>query len=205
MFFDAADGTLIAGDHLIKQISSNPLISRRSTAGRAGARALVTYLASLRETQRMPVTTVLPGHGERVRRPRRPDRRAIRHARAAGGQDLGLIAEEPRSAHEIAQAIWGNVAVTQAFLTLSEVLGHVDLLLERGEVVEIERRRRRAVHYAVVDDVEVTLVALLVAVAVLAAAARAINVPYPIVLVIGGAVLGFLGLPEVELDPTSCC
>ena len=27
VFFDAADGTLIAGDHLIKQISSNPLIA----------------------------------------------------------------------------------------------------------------------------------------------------------------------------------
>ena len=50
----------------------------------------------------------------------------------------GLIAEQPRTAHEIAQAIWGNVAVTQAFLTLSEVLGHVDLLIERGEVVEDE-------------------------------------------------------------------
>jgi hypothetical protein len=51
---------------------------------------------------------------------------------------LALIAEEPRSAHDIAQAIWGNVAVTQAYLTLSEVLGHVDLLLERGAVVEHE-------------------------------------------------------------------
>jgi Na+/H+ antiporter len=53
-----------------------------------------------------------------------------------------------------------------------------------------------------VDDVEVVLVALFVSVVVLAAAARAINVPYPIVLVIGGAVLGFLpGLPDVQLDP----
>ena len=34
--------------------------------------------------------------------------------------------------------MWGNVAVTQAYLTLSEVLGHIDLLLERGEVVEVE-------------------------------------------------------------------
>ncbi len=53
------------------------------------------------------------------------------------------------------------------------------------------------------DEVELILVALLVSVAVLAAAARAINVPYPIVLVVGGAILGLLpiGLPEVELDP----
>jgi hypothetical protein len=34
--------------------------------------------------------------------------------------------------------MWGNVAVTQAFLTLSEVLGHVDLLIEEGRVVERE-------------------------------------------------------------------
>jgi monovalent cation/hydrogen antiporter len=53
-----------------------------------------------------------------------------------------------------------------------------------------------------VDEVELILVSLLVSVVVLAAAARAINVPYPIVLVVGGAVLGFVpGLPEVELEP----
>jgi Na+/H+ antiporter len=52
-------------------------------------------------------------------------------------------------------------------------------------------------------DVEIILVALLVAVAVLSAAARAINVPYPIVLVIGGAIMGVapIGLPETELEP----
>jgi hypothetical protein len=34
--------------------------------------------------------------------------------------------------------MWGNVAVTQAFLTLSEVVGHVDLLIEAGLVREVE-------------------------------------------------------------------
>jgi hypothetical protein len=38
----------------------------------------------------------------------------------------------PRSAHEIAQEMWGSTATAQAFLTLSEVLGHLDLL---GEAV----------------------------------------------------------------------
>src|SRR5215207_555806 len=51
-------------------------------------------------------------------------------------------------------------------------------------------------------EVEAVLVSLLVAVAVLGAAARAMNIPYPIVLVIGGLVLGFTpGLPRAELDP----
>ena len=43
-----------------------------------------------------------------------------------------------RDSYEIAQSLWGNVAVTQAYLTLCEVLGHVDLLLEEGSVVEQE-------------------------------------------------------------------
>ncbi|WP_255325487.1 Na+/H+ antiporter [Candidatus Solirubrobacter pratensis] len=44
--------------------------------------------------------------------------------------------------------------------------------------------------------------ALLVSVAVLSAAARTINVPYPIVLVLGGVLLGLVpGLPDAQLDP----
>ena len=51
-------------------------------------------------------------------------------------------------------------------------------------------------------DVEFVLVSLLVAVAGLAAAARAANIPYPIVLVVGGLVLGFVpGIPDVQLAP----
>jgi hypothetical protein len=49
-----------------------------------------------------------------------------------------LIAERPRTAYEVAQAMWGDIAVTQAFLTLSEVLGHTDLLMLDGRVAEEE-------------------------------------------------------------------
>jgi CPA1 family monovalent cation:H+ antiporter len=50
--------------------------------------------------------------------------------------------------------------------------------------------------------VELVLISLLVAVSVLSAASRSIGVPYPIVLVLGGLVMGFIpGIPEVELDP----
>jgi hypothetical protein len=45
----------------------------------------------------------------------------------------------PRSAYEITQAALGNIAVTQAHLTLSEVLGHVDLLTNAGRVREVDR------------------------------------------------------------------
>jgi hypothetical protein len=84
----------------------------------------------------MPAEIVLGGHGEPVTdHVALIDQRFAMHERRAE-KILGLLGEAPLSAHAIALELWGNVAVTQAFLTLCEVLGHVDLLLERGQVVE---------------------------------------------------------------------
>ena len=147
VFLDESSSILLAADHLIKHISSNPLLARplgaevddidRSQSGER-PQALVTYLASLRETRAMELSLVLAGHGQPIRdhvslideRFRLHDRRAAKIGR--------LIAGEPLTAHEIAQELWGNVAVTQAYLTLSEVLGHLDLLLNDGRATELD-------------------------------------------------------------------
>jgi hypothetical protein len=87
----------------------------------------------------MDVELVLPGHGDPITDHRALiDERFALHERRAS-KIRRLIAERPRTAHEIAQALWGNIAVTQAYLTLSEVLGHVDVLLNAGSVREVER------------------------------------------------------------------
>jgi glyoxylase-like metal-dependent hydrolase (beta-lactamase superfamily II) len=182
VFWDEATGELFGGDHLIKHISSNPLLSKpleglppaggrryekervkplaplpsaedRQLAQTEGAsaplaveprvpaerpRALMGYLDSLRLTRELDLTVVFAGHGEPVEDHRGLiDERFRMHERRAD-KLCALIAERPRNAYELAQAMWGNVAVTQAFLTLSEVLGHVDLLIDAGRVVECE-------------------------------------------------------------------
>jgi glyoxylase-like metal-dependent hydrolase (beta-lactamase superfamily II) len=149
VFWDEQRGMLLAADHLIAHISSNPLLARpldeSSAAGatasdpdRPRPQALLTYIDSLEKTRAMELSLVLPGHG-------RPitdhvgliDERFRMHRRRAE-KIAGLIAAQPRTAHEIAQELWGNVAVTQAYLTLSEVLGHVDVLLREERVIEEE-------------------------------------------------------------------
>jgi len=140
VFHDTAHGILIGGDHLIKHISSNPLVSRPLAGGRPEDRpqALVTYLASLEQTRRMELDVVLAGHGDAFDGHAELIEERVRlHARRAE-RIRKLIADRPRSAYELAQEMWGNIAVTQAYLTLSEVLGHVDLLLGDGSVVERE-------------------------------------------------------------------
>ena len=151
VFHDEASGALLAGDHLIKRISSNPIISRPLEGGdpEDRPRALVTYLASLRATQAMDLAIVLPGHGEPVLDHRRLiDDRLEAHERRVRKIAGILAAGAPRSGYEVAQEMWGNVAVTQAYLTLSEVLGHVDLLVERGEVAAVEGAEGGVIRYA---------------------------------------------------------
>ncbi|HEX3452621.1 MAG TPA: MBL fold metallo-hydrolase [Solirubrobacteraceae bacterium] len=140
VFLDESSSTLLAADHLIAHISSNPLLARPLGAepGASRPQALLTYMASLELTREMELSLVLPGHGDPiVDHVALIDERFRMHRRRAE-KIRRLIADEPRTAHEIAQELWGNVAVTQAFLTLSEVLGHADLLLRDGSVVEQE-------------------------------------------------------------------
>ena len=137
VFWDAERDILICADHLIAHISSNPLISRPLDGSAERPHALMIYIESLRRTRELPAQILLPGHGEPITDHRALiDERFALHRRRAE-KIYGLIAERPRSAYEIAQEIWGNVAVTQAFLTLSEVLGHVDLLAAEGRVREV--------------------------------------------------------------------
>ena len=137
LFWDAERRILLCADHLIAHISSNPLISRPLDGSEERPRALMTYLESLRRTSELPAEILLPGHGDPITDHRRLiDERFSLHRRRAE-KIYALIAERPRTAYEIAQELWGNVAVTQAFLTLSEVLGHVDLLADEGRVREL--------------------------------------------------------------------
>jgi glyoxylase-like metal-dependent hydrolase (beta-lactamase superfamily II) len=139
VFHDRERRLMIAGDHLLGHISSNPLITRRRDGTSGRPQALVQYLASLAQTREMDVDVVLPGHGDPIEDHRKLiDSRLELHTRRAD-KIHRLLVEQPRSAYEIAQALWGNIAVTQAYLTLSEVLGHVDLLLNDGRVQEVER------------------------------------------------------------------
>jgi glyoxylase-like metal-dependent hydrolase (beta-lactamase superfamily II) len=137
IFWDAERRILIGGDHLIGHISSNPLITR-PLDGSERPQALVNYIESLRRTREMPAEFVLSGHGEPITdHVDLIDSRLAAHERRKE-KIFRLIEERTRTGYELAQAIWGNVAVTQAFLTLSEVIGHADILVNEGRVLEVD-------------------------------------------------------------------
>jgi len=140
VFWDRQRRMLIAGDHLLAHISSNPLISRPLGAdcGTGRPRALISYIQSMRATRELDLDLVLTGHGKPVTdHVTLIDERLAMHERRAN-KLLEMLRAAPLTAYELALKIWGNVAVTQAFLTISEVLGHLDLLIESGRVRELD-------------------------------------------------------------------
>lgn len=136
VFWDEERRLMFGGDHLLSHISSNPLISKPLDGSPGRTRSLINYRDSLRATAEMPVEIMLSGHGLAI-----TDHAELIEKRLAG-QDrrtekiYKLVAEGHNTPHGVANAIWGDIALTQAYLTLSEVIGHLDILIEDGRVVE---------------------------------------------------------------------
>ncbi len=139
LFWDPDHQFGFSGDHLLPHISSNPLISRPLDGSPGRTRSLTAYLDSLAKTRELPEGSLLfGGHGEPI-----DDHRGLIDSRFASTERrkeklLRLLGDGPRSGYELAQSMWGNIAVTQAFLTLSEVIGHMDLLEAEGRIREVD-------------------------------------------------------------------
>jgi len=142
--FADGDGLLVGGDHLLAKVSSNPIahvpIDDRDpveVATREPRAALVEYLDSMRATAAMDVSVVLPGHGEPF-----ADHRALvatredMHARRA--RRILRAVDGTRTAADMIGVLWRSLPVTQHYLALSEVLGHIDLLEADGRVHAVE-------------------------------------------------------------------
>jgi glyoxylase-like metal-dependent hydrolase (beta-lactamase superfamily II) len=146
VFHEEATGLLVGGDHMLERISSNPIahapIDDRDpeavAAGPDRPRPLVAYLDSLRATAALDVGTILPGHGEPFTGHRELlDKREDMHARRL--RRILRAVDGRRTAADMTGVLWRSLPVTQAYLALSEVLGHLDLLARDGLVREAER------------------------------------------------------------------
>jgi glyoxylase-like metal-dependent hydrolase (beta-lactamase superfamily II) len=132
--WDAEHRLLFADDHLLARTSPNPfleLVDERTTR-----RALVQYLHSIGRVRALDVEWVLPGHGA----PFQGHRAAIDSLRRfyVRRQEklLETLESGPRTPVELSNALFGPQEGARLYLTLSEVVGNL-------EVLEDERRVRR--------------------------------------------------------------
>jgi glyoxylase-like metal-dependent hydrolase (beta-lactamase superfamily II) len=137
LYVDEDSADAFVGDHLLAAISTGAELVPTELPGDERRRALLEYLGNLRKTEAMQLATCYTGHGDVIR----DHTRLIAERLAFHGNRLDLIAGHVRAgadtAFEISRRLWSDeVATTQTVLAIWEVLGHLDILVNRGTVRE---------------------------------------------------------------------
>jgi len=125
--------TLLANDHFIRDISSNPVLEPPPLMNGPRPRRLVEYLQHMRRMAALEPALALPGHGEPVTDvPGLVRQRLAFHKRRAQ-KIYEALAERPLTLWELTRPIFPKLKRgMDFFLGLSEILGHLDLLEDEG-------------------------------------------------------------------------
>ena len=138
LFVDAAGAVAFVGDHLLATVSSNTEISPVGAAEGARPRPRTEYLANLQRTAGMPLDVLLTGHGRPVGSARALVGARLAEHRSRAARIARVLLHEPQTAYGIAGHLWSARTVRQQpLLVVWEVLGHLELLMDAGLVVEV--------------------------------------------------------------------
>lgn len=136
----AAEATAFTGDHVMLEVSPNPLLTLRPGTDDERTRSLPAYLDSL-EKVRDPVTMV--GHaGHRDQIPDVGERAGdiVEHHHERKEDIADMIAEDGEAtAYRLMKRLFPDLPVTEMFPGMSEVVGHLDLLEDEDRVETTER------------------------------------------------------------------
>lgn len=128
--------TFLSGDHLLGHISSNPVIEPPLPSEGRWPSSLAWYLDSLRRTREMDLGLILPSHGLPIDDHVGLIRERLEHHQARKERVLEILAGGPLTGYDICVRLFPGLHPREIFLAISEVVGHLDLLLKEGQVVE---------------------------------------------------------------------
>lgn len=129
----------LSNDHLLRDISSNPLFEPPLPGQTQRRRSLVDYVASLERTAAMDIAVAWPGHGAPIHdHLALVKERLAFHRRRADKLLMGLQ-DGPQTIYALSQAIFGKLNPMDRFLAISEVLAHLEWLEDQGAVVSLRQ------------------------------------------------------------------
>jgi len=137
LFVDEESDEAFVGDHLLAEITTGAEIMPTELPGRERRRSLLEYLGNLKKTEAMQLSVCYPGHGPTI-----DDHRALIAERLVFHAErlervAELVLDGSTTAFEIARRLWSDeTAEDQPVLVIWEVLGHLDILVNRGTVRE---------------------------------------------------------------------
>jgi len=131
------DGVLLAGDLLLAAVSPNPIVEFAPDGTRIPT--LPQYLHSLRRVLLLNCERAYPGHGAPLANPSARIRELIGHHEQRKEEIHRRLGRGPRTLVALAQELYQNLDEINLMLALSEVVGHLDLLVEEKRVTVTRR------------------------------------------------------------------
>lgn len=139
------DGALIAGDLILETISPNPVVEFSVEGKRIPT--LPQYLQSLRRVLLLNCEVAYPGHGAPIANPGGRIRELIAHHDQRKEQVRALLGPTAKTLHELTQEFYHELDHINTMLALSEIVGHLDLLIEEKRA-SVQRRGRTLLYKA---------------------------------------------------------
>ena len=132
-----ASGALV-GDHVLPHITPNPLLQPPREDAAERPRVLPAFNRSLEELREREFDRFLPGHGDVIDAPTdRIDEILAAHEERT--ENVVELLDGPTTAFDVMEGLFGDLPATEQFPGMSEAIGHLDVLEERGEVTNREQ------------------------------------------------------------------
>jgi glyoxylase-like metal-dependent hydrolase (beta-lactamase superfamily II) len=133
-FYDAEHRLLFADDHILARTSPNPFLELLGDGSLRTSRALVQYFASIRRVLALEVDTVLPGHGEPFQDVRPLLERLFGFYARRQEKLLAALDAGADTAFALSQSLFGPHEGPRLYLTLSEVVGNLEVMEDDGRI-----------------------------------------------------------------------
>jgi glyoxylase-like metal-dependent hydrolase (beta-lactamase superfamily II) len=133
--YESASHLLLSSDHLLADISSNPVIEPPLPGETERPRSLALYRSSLQRVAALEIDLALPGHGPIIH----DVARLVNHRLDFHERRLERVMDTLRrsvcTTWKLTDVLFPNRTPLDTFLAVSEVIGHLDVLEMEGKIV----------------------------------------------------------------------
>jgi glyoxylase-like metal-dependent hydrolase (beta-lactamase superfamily II) len=134
VFYREEDGTLLAGDHLLATISSNPLLEPPLRFSDERPKPQLQYNDSLRKLLDVDIRIAYTGHGPEIKKAHELIERRLQRQHERALQVKELLKRKPMTTFQLTKTLFPEVYEKQFGLTLSETTAQLDYLLSIGAI-----------------------------------------------------------------------
>lgn len=133
--YEPTSQTLLSSDHLLADISSNPLVEPPPPGHTERLRSLALYTNSLERVAAMEIEQALPSHGPVIHDVAGlVDQRLAFHRRRMA-RVLDALRRGAHTTWDVTHTLFPNLSPLDIFLAISETIGHLELLEMEGTIV----------------------------------------------------------------------